>query len=78
MMCGLLAPLSAIVKVPVREPPAVGVKATWMVHDDWDGRGDVQLFVWEKSLPEIEMLEITTESAAVSWVTPSVFANVID
>src|SRR5437868_5113203 len=48
-VCGLPAALSVTESVPVREPAAVGVKLTEIVHVA-DAATDVpQLFVWPKS-----------------------------
>src|ERR1700681_2824767 len=47
--CGLLVALSVKVRVPVREPAAVGVKVTLMEQAVFPGRTEEQLLVREKS-----------------------------
>jgi hypothetical protein len=49
--------LSVTVIEPVREPAAVGVNVTLIVHDELAARLAPQVLVWEKS-PLIVMLEI--------------------
>ena len=49
--------LSVTVIEPVREPVAVGVNVTLIVHDELAARLEPQVLVWEKS-PLMVMLEI--------------------
>ena len=51
--------MSVTVIVPVREPVAVGVKVTLIVHDELAARLVPQVFVCEKS-PLAAMLEIVS------------------
>ena len=59
MAVGLLFALLAIERVPVREPPVVGLKLTVTVQEAPTAR-EVQLLVCEKS-----PLEVTPETVAV-------------
>jgi hypothetical protein len=43
--CGLLGALSVRVSVPVRVPPAVGVKLTLRLHEPCGATGTLQVFV---------------------------------
>jgi len=56
--------LSVTVRVPVREPVAVGVKVTLMVHDELAARLEPQVLVCEKS-PLAVMLEIVSAAPPV-------------
>jgi hypothetical protein len=47
--CGLVGPLSVMVKVPVRVPTTVGVNKTLIVQAAPAARLFGQVFVWEKS-----------------------------
>lgn len=51
--------LSVTVIVPLREPMAVGVNVTLIVHDELAARLEPQVLVWEKS-PLMAMLEIVS------------------
>ena len=51
-VCGLPAPLSVIVSVPVEFPAAVGEKITLITHDWPEGTETPQLFVSENVAPE--------------------------
>ena len=51
--------LSVTVIEPVREPVAVGVNVTLIVHDELAARLEPQALVWEKS-PLTAMLEIVS------------------
>ena len=67
---GLPTALLAIVKVPVRVPVVVGVKATWISHEPAGDTELPQLFDWLK-FPEMEIPEIFKAG-------PLVFIRVID
>ena len=59
-VCGDAGALSAMVRVPVRTPPTVGVKVMFTVHEAPAGMLDPQVFVSEKS-PEAATPETVTD-----------------
>jgi hypothetical protein len=64
MVCGLLGPLSATFILPVREPPALGLKVTLIVQFAPALTLLPQVLVWEKS-PLAAMLETASEAVPV-------------
>jgi len=68
--CGLVGPLSVMVKVPVRVPSTVGVNKTLIVQAAPAARLCGQVFVWEKS-PVITML-VMVKAAVPLFVRVSV------
>jgi hypothetical protein len=69
-VCGLLLPLSVMVKVPVRDPTTVGVKVTLIVHLEWVATEVPQVFVWAKSP--------TTETPVIASAVGRLLASVTE
>ena len=68
--------LSAIVSVPVRLPPAVGLKVTVMKQLEPAAKLEPQVFVWAKSplaeIPEIVRAALPPLVSLICWPGPKV------
>lgn len=74
-LCEPLPALSEMLRLPVREPPAVGLKVTAMVQVAPALMVPPHVFVWEKS-PLVEMLEIVS-GALPTFISVTVCAALV-